>query len=595
MKKLNLLFVFVFIFNQAFAQDANMDLERQNNQVLRDNAIKGDVNKQKEESPLTFFKPSGQVKNANGQVDPSTLNLTDQERQLSQSFVHQGKANRIVEENCKGDMEKACAGNAPDTKFMGMNSGMIQAVSKAYAMFGMMGGDSSFLGLEKKAEAPKTGEASGQQAQTTGQTPTTKPDAAKPGEAGKPTEKKGDKGEDYCKYIPMGVEAVAAYQSKQSSDKLTEKPLPKDSTAQKEALLRAAKSHDDRAEGAKIQSMGWMGTAACYTYMATAGGYAMNTGMIVKLGSAAFLGMVYNNEVEANEEYAKKTRAIAALLPSPGDCNPITDNTCYCSQPETQNDPKYCRPQLHNKMITAGSNDIRTSCINSELKADPKCSCEANQSCLEKFIQGKDITNTLGFSSIGGSPFKPLYNLAHGTLEGGKLGTVGTKNLSAIAKKGLQMASGKIPVGDLNADQKNMAKAMANSGLPDDVAAIIATTAVPKSEMDKALSKLKGSNFGAYGAASAQYAKYYPTQNNGGTFGGMGLKAGAGSNKAAAAPFSFQLPGKKGAEVSQQKILDYTEKAQKQNQITKTEASIFEVISNRYAESARRRLELEEN
>ncbi len=589
MKKLNYTLISLLILTNIFAQDANMDLERQNNNVLRDNAIKGDVNKQKDESPLTYFKSNGtSTTNANGKVDPSQLNLTDQERQLSQSFVHQGKANRIIEQNCKGDMEKACAGNAPDTKFMGMNSGMIQAVSKAYAMFGMMGGDSSFLGLEKKAEAPKAGETpkpAGDKA--VGDKPAgDKPAGDKP--AG---EEKNKKGEDYCKYIPMGVEAVSAYQSKQSSDKLTEKPLPKDSTAQKESLLRAAKSHDDRAEGAKIQSMGWFGTTACYTYMATAGGYAMNTGMIVKIGASAFLGMVYNNEVEANEEYAKKTRAIAALLPGAGDCNPITDNTCYCSQPETQNDPKYCKPQLHNKMITAGSNDARTSCINSQLQADPKCSCEASQSCLEKFIQGKDITNTLGFASIAGSPFKPLYNLAHGTLEGGKLGTAGTRNLTAIAKKGLQMASGKSGVGDLNADQKNMAKAMAQAGIPDDVAGIVSSVQVPKSEIDRAMAKLKGSNFSAFGT-TPQYASYGGKMNVSAA-GGYGLKAGS-NNKAADSGFSFQLPGKKGPETNQQKILDYTEKAQKQNQITKTDASIFEVISNRYAESARRRLELEE-
>ena len=67
-----------------------------------------------------------------------SLDLTDQDRQQKDNFVHKGKSDRALEELCqkKGDLDQlpdACKGR--QLKTWGISPTMVQSVSKMYAMF----------------------------------------------------------------------------------------------------------------------------------------------------------------------------------------------------------------------------------------------------------------------------------------------------------------------------------------------------------------------------------------------------------------------------------------------------------------------------
>lgn len=507
------------------------------------------------------------------------MNLTDEQKQLSENFVHQGLANRKILEACSGEKNQAmCAGNDPEAS----KKALVQGISKAYAMFsGMM--DDNFLGLTKKADPAKSG------TQTNGGTETSNQPPAKANADGQAngTKSKDPKEEsqtDYCKYIPMATETISMFMQ-QSNAQLLSTPSSGAETAQKESILKAAKSHEERAKGSKIQATGWGGTAACYGVMA-ATGTTVNTGLVVKMGAAAFLGAFYYKDSEENEEYAKKTRAIADTLPGKGDCNPITQKACYCSQPETQNDPTYCAAELHKKAMAQGS--TRVSCVDSNLKADPNCNCERLNNCFEKFMLGQDVNNDLGFAMTNGQ-FSPVKKLTNGEASGGVLSGATYGQYNAIAKKKLNDFANSIPgPASLSPNERNLAAIYQKAGIPATIAAHMAAANVPQSAINNAMAKVGGLT------SNAPIANIESGNNRVVEFsGGSGLMP-KGKSKGGGEDFSNLLGAKKGA-TSNNKVVEFAvQKAQAQSQISRSDnRSIFEIISNRYLNSAAQRLDLE--
>jgi len=507
------------------------------------------------------------------------MNLTDEQKQLSENYVHQGLANRKILEACSGEKNQAmCAGNDPEAS----KKALMQGISKAYAMFsGMM--DDKFLGLKKKVD-PKDAKAEGNGTSGNGK------------EAGKgnpENQTAGDKKNegakeesqtDYCKYIPMATETISMFMQ-QSNAQLLSTPSSGAETAQKESILKAAKSHEERAKGSKIQATGWGGTAACYGVMA-ATGTVVNTGLVVKMGAAAFLGAFYYKDAEDNEEYAKKTRAIADTLPGKGDCNPITQKACYCSQPETQNDPTYCAAELHKKALAQGS--TRVSCVDSNLKADPNCNCERSNNCFEKFMLGQDVNNDLGFALTNGQ-FSPVKKLTNGEATGGVLSGATYGQYNAIAKKKLNDIANSIPgPANLSPNERNLAAIYQKAGIPATIAAHMAAANVPQAAINNAMAKVGGLTSNAP-IANVEYGNNRVVEFSGGS--GLMPK---GKSKNSGEDFSTLLGAKKGATANNKVVEFAVQRAQAQSQISKSDnRSIFEIISNRYLNSAAQRLDLE--
>jgi hypothetical protein len=568
------------------AQIATTTSETTTNQTLLDNAKVA-----REEADKKNTAPKSEITTLSGKTSVTPTNLTDQEVELSKNYIHQGKANQIIKDNCTtaNGMQSVCNGEVGNHKFMGMDPAMVKAVSQAYAMFGALAGDSlGSISKGSKALANDKKEA--------GQTPGDEKVATT--DSTKDTTSKADKkANDYCKFIPTLTEGVATAVQMAKSSQLNADEIGNGDTAQKDALLKAAKSHDSRAKMAQIQAAGWWGGAACYAANAATGQFAVDKNLIIKMGAATLLGAFYQNEVSANKEYASKTRAVANQLPGKGDCNPVTDNLCYCSQASTENDPTYCLPGLHKKTIASSS--YRTACTDNNLKIDPLCTCEKTNSCFETYLEAQsDGALNLSGLGYGTSPFMGVRSLARGELIGGTLNSSSYDQTSAIAKKALRELASKVPSENFNLtkDQKAVADAMMAKGLPASVANLMASNPPSSGAMNAAMAKIGGASSGLQQVGNTPSRASNIVDFSGG--GGLGYK-GASSKSASGDDdilAKFKVGGGKAAVNS--KVLEFAQRAENQarqgGQIRKDNSTpLFEIISLRYQTSGRRLLEVE--
>lgn len=417
--------------------------------------------------------------------------------------------------------------------------------------------------------------------------------------AGKETEKPTEKANDYCKYIPTATEGIATAVQVAKTKELSGSDLGNGDTTQKDYLLKAAKSHDSRAKMAQIQAAGWWGGAACYVTNAAMGNMAWgDKAFIVKTAAAALLGAFYQSEVSANKEYADKTRKIADMLPNKGDCNPITDNLCYCSQAATENDPTYCAANLHKKTLAASS--YRVACTTDTLAIDPSCACEKTNTCFDNYleVQGEGALE-LGGLGYANSPYKSIRSLARGELVGGTVNSSSYDATAAIAKKGLREIASKMQLENspLTKDQKGIVDAMVSKGIPANVATLMAQNPPSSAATNAAMAKLQGAN-----AASLKMAAVAPKGSNlvdfsGGN--GLGIGGDKGSSKDSAEDLKALLkPGANNKAAPNSKILEFAQKAesraQQAGQIRKDNSTpLFEIISMRYQTSGRRLLEVD--
>ena len=511
----------------------------------------------------------------NTSLKTSTSNLTDQEKQLSEHFVDQAGANRIIKEKCIGEMEQGCAGNEVDHKVMGMNPTLIKVIAQAYATFGAM--SDSILPI-----SAGSGNVFG--ANNDKKESITKNVDKKNGETSKDEPVK-EKTVDYCKFIPTATETIAMFAQKNTVQNLSNGG----ETSQKEVLLKAAKNHEGRAEQSQIQAVGWYGGAACYAVNAGLGNYAIDKNLMIKMAAATFLGTIFQSEVANNKKYAEKTREIANSLPTKGACNPVTENECYCSTPEYENDPNFCKEQIAKR--NTPSPFLKVACMDNTLKLDPSCSCERTNSCFDKYLEnqgGTELQLGLGFTN---SPFKSLASLAKGKLEGGTINPNAFSQTSAIAKKALSEFMSKIPIdGLLNAQQKEIADAFSSQGLPAKVSHLLALNQPSQSALNSSMDKAKGLSGGNFQSFSVG-------KNNVLDFsGGAGLGTGGRKNekKNQTDDFLSKIAGK-GTVSNNSKILEFAAKAEASvPQITKSpDRLLFDIISNRYQSSGRRLLKID--
>jgi hypothetical protein len=593
LKILLCLLVLTLVTSTLKAQDVGQP-ENDRNKILYNNAAKSqEYLKQsgKYQEPAKVFG-GGQ----NTTIDESKLNLTDQEKQLKDNFYDVAGANKIIKEKCVGEMEQACAGEEVKHKTMGMDPTMIKLAGQAYATIGAMGGDSLFplkkgsgewMNGDKKPEGAAGG-ANGSTGSSGGSsTPSTEAPKA---DAGKPKEENTT---DYCKYIPVATETFATFAQKATTTQLSS---GSGTPSQKDQLLKAAKSHDSRANQAQIQAVGWFGGAACYAQGMVRGEFAMSTGAVVKLGASAFLGAFYQGEVSANKEYARKTREIAESLPGKGDCNPITQNTCYCKTPEYANDPVFCKNAAQQ---AAGTNFLRVACTNDKLELDPSCACEKSGTCFDKVMSnGQSVDLNAGGFGFANSPYKMVSSLTKGKLENGMVNGTAAAQAAAIAKKALQDIAGKIPQNNSPINPKNKAlyDALLSKGIPPSIARTMAENQPPAGASNNGLAKVQGNgvfsgfNDGDGGGKSGGRVVDFS--------GGAGLGIGgkkASENKNEMGDFMSKLGKGKEGNLANGKVLEFAQRAQAQaSQISKSDRALFEIISLRYQISGRRLLQIDD-
>lgn len=510
---------------------------------------------------LSFSIANAQVVNTSDPTsdgDSADYDLTDQERVEADNYIHEGLSQRTMDEACAElDDPSACSGNVK-TEFLGVDSDLVKAVVSAYsAVMGMLS-----LGGGTSIETQKT-------------------DAA-----GKDIEGETDESKDYCAMIPLAGEIVATTMQTLGQEDIVDDEYQE--SPQIAQLYKAARSHSTRAKTAKIQGSVFTATATCYVAYIPVGGATINTSIVLKTVASAFLAWFYWSEAEKQAQYAKEVNAIADSMPGKGDCNPHTENNCYCSQEETQYDTTYCIETL-NKKIT-NTNSYSVPCVDADLKADANCSCVGKESCFDsEFFTNIQGTGAASFgTSSAGNNFK---NLTNGVLTNGKLTSTASSS-AAAAKKLLKDMDEKITdMPELTKSQMEMVKAMKGQGLKGSkaLASIASTKATAKGK--KMASGVKSNGSGKKSASNSKKSSSGKVL----TFGRTSAIIG-GSKKSSGNDLSSmlnKLKKKKTKGGSNGNILKFANQASKSAQISKNKnRPIFEIISRRYQVSGWKRLEI---
>ncbi len=505
----------------------------------------------------------GPVENLSKKRDP---NLTDQERYESENFLHEGLINRTYQEGCdKIDGGSACKGKGK-TKYMGMDSSMVQAIAKAYTMvIGAMGmGDNNGFKLKEK---------NFQEAQAKD------PDAKK-------TKK------DYCQYIAMGTEAVGTFMQTTAQNNIQSPEGNSDinqnsaTPVQRQLLYKAARGHRERAKTAKFQATGWGATTACYGYMATQGIVLKDWQIWAKLGASTLLTGFYANEVKQNEGFADELNSLAEKLPGAGECNPHTDKDCYCAQPETQYDPNHCLVGYHKKKLSPEIG--RVSCIDNKARPDPKCECVKNDTCMNKKVYNDFAGTDYGQAFLQSPQAKDFASMAKGELTSADLSGVGIgKNARSMAQ--LKKLEDKLPMPKrklLPSEQKQM-KALLGLGVPSKLGALIAMR--PRNlQAEKEMKNLATSD---RGLLKKNYIDRHKVLHFNGGRGLKGKKKSTGDSTYGLFK-KLKRERSKGRQTSSDKVLHFAKKATAQGQISPhNDKIIFDIISRRYQVSGVRRLQ----
>ena len=536
---------------------------------------------------------------------PDDQALTDEDHKLSQEFIHEGIAQKVLQEECEG-MEEECKGQDDDGRFLGIPNQMIELIGQAYSM--LSGGIMGQLKLSEKSLAAAR----------------EKDPMAK------------DSKPDYCSKIPMATNLLAQF--KQTSEQKNLKDLPAEGeTVQRQQLLKAAASHKSRSETSAIQAGGYGVTSACYVGMIAAGGVAISA-VAVKLPASALLTAFYTTNAIRQKKIANRVKKIADKMPGRGYCNPITERQCYCdTYKELKKDQeklaeenkknleatrsanikekstgekigsffgigkkkkqhvdkvviideggaaKYCMPQLHGNNVADDS--IRVSCLDEKMRLDPFCHCKGRNSCYDteymKFAA--DITPEM-FAQSGLTDFR---SMTRGELIGGRVGSAAFGR-NAVRNKSLakQYALKNPYKGNLSADAMARAKMAEDTfGIPKELAAQLTSRPITAQDRENGKRLMAGSTGSKKGKMTTKGPEGRTVRTL--TFKPQRKK----QRRVARAKPGSSTKLQRGKASSSGDVMKFARRAQAKAQIeTQKGRNIFHIISRRYQLSGHKRL-----
>lgn len=583
--------------------DTNIDTSKINaaqqqlnmNQAIRADQVEGIVRQEQKNPNLQKQRELGSNENATGMMRKEGKvrdagSLTDAETVLSQEYVHKGKSDRIYRAECAGDNLSICEGQEKfGDKTFGVDPAMMGMLAKGYAaIVGFTAGDFTKAIKKPSTDAAKAG---ADKATEAGTDKATGEGAEKTADAADADKADDDKVSDYCRYIPMGIEMMAFLKQNMAQDNIMQMSSSS-GAAQKDSLLKAAKSHEERAKQAKIQFAGWGATAACYTAY---GFMRIQTDKMywLKLAGSVLFTAYYNEEIGRHEGYAETVKGIADKIPGKGDCNPVTDTLCYCSEESTKNDVDFCLPQIRNRHINKLA-EFNTPCINDKGQTDVACKCLDEDRCFDKKLESNLVG--LGFTPLDMKGIRPAQELARGSLSSGSLNTARQTN-AAINNRlrrdlgaELSKAAGQLK---LTAEQQSDANKVSELGVPGPLARIL-SAAPMTAEAKERLAEMQA------GAVSSKTA-YAAPANTSRTLrrsGGDGLKnkqEEESSDNNFSDIFSKLNQDDNKREAASDNVLMFAERAEQQAQISRSQDKfLFDIISNRYRLSAWNRFEFDQ-
>ncbi|MCB9061983.1 MAG: hypothetical protein H6622_10710 [Halobacteriovoraceae bacterium] len=491
--------------------------------------------------------------------------LTDQEKQLSEEYHNSSRYNRIVKEQCDTLKTDACHEDA--------NNALIESVAKAYSAFNLASAPDI---TNSKFSFGKESEKSTQIATDAKTDPNSTDDTKSM--------------KDYCVYIPVGFEAFAfAQDMAQEKTQLYEYENAK-TNKQRESLVQIKKEHENRAKTAEFQTIGWGATTACYPIM-----IAYNSGLtnwkpdamtMLRFAGAGLLTWFYNEQASDHKNYAKDVGDVLEHMDSLGNCNPVTQKKCYCNDPSTMNDPKYCSDEIKAR-IAAKYDSTFNKCTNSQLDQDPDCECLKNNSCIDEVVM-KRITVDPSNIHLQNFPQDVVKDGLTGKIKDADLNK-NAANTKAMADKALEeLKKNDIdPIGrDLNAQELKQFDLLKKLGVPDGIASNIAGRPLD----DKAKEFIANTK----GLSNMPDLPKFNPQEDSRT---LSYTSGSGLNKkkkksSDQLDFLKQFQGKNKNQGSGTRVSDYANQAHDNAAISnKRTKSIFKIISYRYQMSGLKALE----
>lgn len=490
---------------------------------------------------LVFVSSSFAQEGAFNQTD-----FTEEELNTADNYIHEGLAQREYLEACNQEDREANGERFVDL-----------CVQDRYAF----GGDWQFL----EALVPQVTELYSATLGMTG------------GKMDVTNKKTGETSEksDFCKWIPMVGEATnIAYTQIQQTKTQQNFDTSEPQSRQKAAFEALAKTHKDAKTASWMQVGVYGASGACYGAMLFPPNIPTNQGEIIaKVGASALIATFYGLKAKAHEKRAELLEALAEKMPGVGDCNPITDNLCFCNEESSfATDPanyqKYCMPE---ELVSNNSNNDAYVCADKNGNADPTCACDASNSCIDHVIKGGALDFGIAPTMMK-DPLAALRPLNKG---------FGTGSISAANKRNRALADHVMkkykpdrPI-NLNSAEKKLAGQIHKLGIPKAVAATMAKQA---SRNNKGSAPASIANFDP----SAMEKKYAATATKRAMKPKFEKGKSAGkSARSSSNPFGKfkNRGGKGGVEIDG----GYAEKARLAAEIHNNPgASIFQVISNRY-------------
>ncbi len=490
--------------------------------------------------------------------------LTDQQNDESQKFIHKGIQDRKVQEGCDNKTLKDCDPSSASNMGVLLPGAIEDKIGMLYAL--MFGGMSIMSGGAKlNAKVPKP-----------------------EGENTSPEGDGKDGKTDYCIYIPTVYEGVSFLMQSAGQKQAQQDTANLD--PQLAALAQLKETHKTRKKTATQQSVVYATTAGCYAAMGTMGGAAMDKKLIIRMVAAGGLSALYMAKAKKHGNAAEKVQAVIDSLPKAGDCNPWTGTSCFCAE---KSSAKLYPGQFKEVCVLNGGNFAGTKSdfgcavnVGGKLSLDASCSCRKTNTCLNSKI-------TFGRGGLGlGANLVNSANQGLGLLDPSKFDEASLNAFqSGMAAKlaDLKLKSKEpIPNVKLNPTQKAVADSLKDV-VPPAIANLAASgpagappvgglmSGATDSALDKIPSSIKKemSDF----AVNGQYKR------NGGS---------VSSNTGTEEGFSFPGMGGAPAEQGGSEVVEFADTAVSRADVRNTpEVAIFDIISNRYRSSAWKRLDTE--
>ncbi|MBF0206018.1 MAG: hypothetical protein HQK53_03935 [Oligoflexia bacterium] len=367
-------------------------------------------------------------------------------------------------------------------------------------------------------------------------------------------------------------------------------------------------AYKNRIITAGIQSGGWFASAACFGSALWSVGISAGAFCAIKgglgLASSATLGTFYTLKAKNAADRAELVKNIKEKFAKDTygkSCNPITERVCYCAQPETEKDVKYCVPTEYQERADGVAEVV--SCVDSSMREDPRCSCLATNSCVDAVFKNFPEGISIGGMGVAGPDIRTIAPVFRGKYDAGKLFKDSSAMQAAVKRFMAQRSPPATGAGPLSQKQQKIAKVAEDMGIPPAWAKLLASQPDNPNQA-AAASKLRadGINFSgaltddqlnnlAMGARSAGGGNDRVITFGGGGSRDSGRKGGSDSSNLDYAEMMRKLKGdkdKKGNE-DDGKVMRFDDKyqaAMKAAQINKNPSEgLFKILSRRYRDS----------